>query len=459
MKGMFDTTRRKPDYVLLTTVGALLALGLVMVYSASFVEAYTLHNTHAYYLVRQGVFALVGVVALLFAQRIHYSFWRRYSVALLGITVLLLVLVLILPESMTRVNNSRSWIRFGGGVLSVQPSELVKVALVIYMADWLSRSSDRLRNVTYGLIPLAVILGVVCGLVMLEPDRGTTFILLIIAGAIYFVAGANLLHIVGAGALSIGAFWLLINVARHHGRIAAYINPWEYYDTYGYQPIHALYALGSGGLFGAGLGQARQKFQWLPQAHTDTIYAILGEELGLIGTLLVLGGFLLIAWRGYRIAARVSDPFAALVAVGLTSWIFFQAMVNIAVTTSLIPFTGLTLPFLSYGGTSLATSLGTIGILLNISRHINDTPRTEEANHVAPTGRSPALVSFQHRTRQVTALLSQRRRHGRTRLPRTGRRRHAFTSRRAAGRRSPTGVRRRRSATTASSSSASTSRG
>jgi len=453
MNSIFDTTRRKPDYILLATVGALLAFGLVMVYSASFVEAYTLHNTHAYYIVRQLVFAVVGVGALLVAQRIHYTFWRRFSVALLGTTVVLLVLVLILPESMTMVNDSRSWIRFGGGLLSVQPSELVKVALVIYMADWLSRSSDRLRNVTYGLIPLAVILGGVCGLVMLEPDRGTTFILLIIAGSIYFAAGANLLHIVGAGTLSIGAFWLLINVARHHGRIAAYINPWEYYDTYGYQPIHALYALGSGGVFGAGLGQARQKFQWLPQAHTDTIYAILGEELGLIGTLLVLGGFMLIAWRGYRIAARVDDPFAALVAVGLTSWVFFQAMVNIAVTTSLIPFTGLTLPFLSYGGTSLVTSLGTIGILLNISRHTSDAPRKEEAPHVAPDIRSPALVYFHQQTRRVAALLSQRRRNGGTRLPRAGSRGSAFSSRRPSSRSQRTSPGKRAAPTTGSRAS------
>jgi cell division protein FtsW len=209
-------------------------------------------------------------------------------------------------------------------------------------------------------------------------------------------------------------------------RIEAFKDPWKYYSTYGYQPIHALYALGSGGVFGEGLGQARQKFQWLPQAHTDTIYAILGEELGLIGTLAVLVGFLLIAWRGYLIATRVSDPFAALVAVGITSWLFFQAMVNIAVTTSLIPFTGLTLPFLSYGGTSLIMGMVSVGVLLSISRHANHEERAEHKEkasyeHIPAILRSPALVHFVKRTQEVASLLPEWRRNRGARLPRSGR--------------------------------------
>lgn len=439
---VFDTTNRKPDYVLLITAGVLVAIGLVMVYSASFVEAYTLHQTHAYYLVRQAIAATIGTVGLLVVQRIHYQVWRRYSIHLLGVTLVLLVLVLVLPSSLTEVNESRSWIRFGGGLFSIQPSELVKLTLIIYMASWLSQRSDRLSNVTYGLIPLAVILGVVCGLVMLEPDRGTTLVLLIIAGSIYFAAGANLVHILGAGGLSIAAFLLLINLAQHNMRIAAFKDPWKYYDTFGYQPIHALYALGSGGVFGTGLGQARQKFQWLPQAHTDTVYAILGEELGLVGTLLVLGCFVLLAYRGYRIASGVSNPFASLVAVGITSWIFFQAVVNMAVTTSLIPFTGLTLPFLSYGGTSLMICLVGVGVLLSISRHTETEHdrairKTEESPHVQSSGlspiqRSPALTSFVQAIRQPSPLLPEWGRHRRPRLSRPGRSRSLAARRRRA---------------------------
>lgn len=425
---IFDTTTRKPDYVLLVTVGAMVGLGLVMVYSSSFIEAYTLHNTQYYYLIRQSIGAIIGIAGLLVAQRIDYRTWRSYSVPLMGMSLVLLIAVLILPESVTKVNDSKAWIRFGGGMLSVQPSEIAKLALIIYVSDWLSRRSDRLRNTTYGLIPLAVILGIFCGLVMLEPDLGTTIVMLTIAGALYFVAGANLIHVLGAAGLSVTAFWSLINLAHQHARIAAFQDPWRYYSSYGYQPIHALYALGSGGMFGIGLGQARQKFQWLPQAHTDTIYAILGEELGLIGTLLVLFGFAIIAYRGYRIAARTPDPFGSLVAVGITSWIFFQAMINIAVTTSLLPFTGLTLPFLSYGGTSLVMCMVSVGILLNISRHTT-TRQVEETANVATTHRSPALANFIRNNQRSAPVLPEWRWHRWARIP-------IFSNRRGATRKS-----------------------
>jgi len=257
---------------------------------------------------------------------------------------------------------------------------------------------------------------------MLEPDRGTTMILFMIGAAIYFVAGANLLHILGATGLSVTAFWLLIHLANHNARIAAFKDPWKYYSSYGYQPIHALFALGSGGIFGVGLGQGRQKFQWLPQAHTDAIYAILGEELGLIGTMIVLGGFAIIAYRGYRIALRSPDPFAALVAVGITTWLFVQAMINIAVITSLIPFTGMTLPFMSYGGTSLIMCMASVGILLNISRH-TVAHHSEETRYVSTFNRVPAVAYVTQKARSLASLLPEWRRNRRTRLPRSGSRR------------------------------------
>ncbi len=405
------------------TVVSLVALGLVMVYSASFVEAYNLHSNQYYYLLRQMVGAAIGTGALLVLQNINYRVWKRYSVPIMGGAVFLLILVLILPESLTKVNESRSWIRFGGGLFSVQPSEIAKVAMIIYVSAWLSERSDRLSNVNYGLIPLAIILGVVCGLVMLEPDRGTTMVIFLIATAIYFVAGANLLHILGATGLSITAFLLLVHLAQQNARIAAFNDPWKYYNSYGYQPIHALYALGSGGIFGTGLGQGRQKFQWLPQAHTDAIYAIIGEELGMIGTVVVLAAFALIAYRGYRIAAKSPDPFAALVAVGITSWIFLQGMINIAVTTSLIPFTGITLPFLSYGGTSLISCMAGIGILLNISRHTHNVGEKPHGTTIPnKRNRSPALAAFLRNTGSRT-LLSHWGGNRRSRLSRFGSRR------------------------------------
>ncbi len=327
---MFDTIRRKPDYALLTVVGILVPIGLVMVYSASFVDAITIHQTQLYYTWRQLTAAIIGTVGLLVCQRIDYRVWRRYSVHLLGATLVMLLLVLMLPPSITEVNGARQWIRLGA--FSMQPSEIAKLTMLVYFADWLSRRSERLGNVTYGLIPFAVTLGAVCGLVMMEGDLGTTIVLIVIAGVVYFAAGANVLHIGGAAALAAGAFWAMVKIAPYRQeRIAAWLDPFANYSKAGYQPVHSLYALGSGGLFGEGLGQGRQKFQWLPQAYTDTIFAIIGEEFGLIGTLFVVGCFLFIAYRGFRIAGRSTDPFAALLAVGLTGWLVFQALINIAV--------------------------------------------------------------------------------------------------------------------------------
>jgi cell division protein FtsW len=377
---------RKPDYLLLSVALALTFAGLVMVYSASFVEAFTAYDTQFYYLLRQVISAAIGSVGLLVALRLDYTVWRRFSVPLMAAVLVVLMLVLVLPASITEVNGARSWIRLGP--LSVQPSEFAKLALLIYIADWLSRRGEKLRNVTFGLIPFAVMLGVVCGLVLLGGDLGTTVVLVVIGGVVYFAAGASVLHILLAAALAAGACYAMVIVAPYRmERIAAWQDPWAYYSGAGFQPLHAQFALGSGGIFGEGLGQARQKFNWLPQAHTDTIFAIIGEELGLVGTVLVVLCFLVIAHRGFRIAARCQDPFAALLALGITSWLVFQALINMAVVTGLIPFTGLTLPFLAYGGSSLMVSLVAIGILLNISKQVGEA-RGEARGALAYSGTS-----------------------------------------------------------------------
>jgi cell division protein FtsW len=416
---MLDTSRRKPDYPLLTAVGILVPFGLVMVYSASFVDAFTNHQNQLYYLFRQITGAILGTVGLLVAQRIDYRFWRKYSVHLIGATLLLLLVVLILPASITEVNNARQWIRLGP--FSMQPSEIAKLAMVVYFADWLSRRGARLGNVSYGLVPFAVMLGVVCGLVMLEGDLGTTIVLVVIAGAVYFTAGANPLHIGGATALAFGAFWAMVKIAPfRQNRIAAWLDPFAYYQHEGWQPIHGLYALGSGGIFGVGLGQGRQKFLWLSQAHTDAIFAVIGEEFGLLGTLFVVACFLVIAYRGMRIAARAPEPFAALLATGLTAWLVFQALINMAVVTTLLPFTGLTLPFLAYGSSSLVMCMVAAGILLSISRHTVDRPALEIAE-----GSRPVRAPTQPLAERLAGWLPRRwprtttagRRRGATRTP------------------------------------------
>jgi cell division protein FtsW len=403
---MFDTTKRKPDYPLLTVIGILVPLGLVMVYSSSFVDAFTNHENQLYYTWRQLTGAIIGTIALLVAQRLDYRVWRTYSVHLIGATLLLLLIVLILPASITEVNGARQWIRLGP--FSMQPSEIAKLAMVVYFADWLSRRGERLGNVSYGLVPFAVMLGVVCGLVMMEGDLGTTIVLVVIAGMVYFTAGANPLHIVGASAVAAGAFWAMVKIAPYRqSRIAAWLDPFEHYQDAGWQPVHGLYALGSGGLFGVGLGQGRQKFLWLSQAHTDAIFAVIGEEFGLLGTLFIVACFLMIAYRGMRIAARAPEPFAALLATGLTAWLVFQALINMAVVTTLLPFTGLTLPFLSYGSSSLVMCMVAAGVLLNISRHTSTRPGIEPRDSIRAPRRarwSPgaALAAWWRERRRAT---------------------------------------------------------
>lgn len=388
---MAEITRQKPDYPLLTVVGVLVPIGVVMVYSSSFVDAFTNHGDQLYYAWKQFVAAIIGTAAMLTVQRIDYRLWRRYSVHLMAVTLFLLVLTLLLPTDFTEVNGARSWIRVAG--FSLQPSEIAKLALVVYFADWLSKRGGKLTNVTYGLVPFGVMLGVVCGLVMIGGDLGTTIVLVVIAAVVYFVAGASLLHLAGAASLAAGAFWAMVTIAPYRQeRIAAWLDPFEYYLGAGYQPVHALYALGSGGLFGVGLGQARQKFLWLPQAHTDTIFAIIGEEFGLAGTLFIVTCFLVIAYRGLRIAGRASEPFAQLVAVGLTAWLVFQALINIAVVTTLLPFTGLTMPLVSFGGTSLVMTMVAVGVLLSISRYASDAPAVESADVFRTPHRIPPVA-------------------------------------------------------------------
>jgi cell division protein FtsW len=413
---MLDTTRRKPDYPLLTAVGVLVPIGLVMVYSSSFVDAYTNRDGPLYYALRQLVAGIIGVCVLLVAMRIDYRFWQKYSLHLMGATIALLGLTLLLPDSLTVVNGAKSWIRIGA--FSMQPSEIAKLALIIYFADWLSKRRDKLGSLSFGLIPVGVALGVVCGLVLMGGDLGTTIVIALIGLAIYFVAGANLLHILAVAGLSVGVFLIMINAAAYRmSRILAWQDPFKYYLGAGYQPVHSLLALGSGGLFGVGLGQARQKFLWLPQAHTDTIFSIIGEEFGFIGTMFIVGCFLVIAYRGMRIAGRSSDPFAALLALGITAWLVFQALINIAVVTTVIPFTGLTLPFISYGGTSLVMSMAAAGILLNVSKHTSERLDTEPTD-ASPTTRRPAAP-------QTNPLVMWWRNRG-ARLPSTGSRRRAY---------------------------------
>lgn len=370
------------DPVLAAVFAVLVPFGLLMVGSASFVDAITTHGGRAwYYVLRQLVGTGIGLALFVFGLRLPYRTWHRQALPVMLGVLGLLVLVLALPSSITQVNGARSWFRIG--TFSFQPAELAKFSIIVYFARWLSRRAGQVADAGAGLVPYALMLGVLCGLVMLQPDLGTTVVLALIGGVMYVAAGARLVHIALALLLSSAAFWGMVTLAPYRAdRIAAWLDPFSHYDGAGYQSVHALSALERGGLLGVGLGQSREKFLWLPQAHTDTILAIIGEEFGFIGTAAVTICFAIIAWRGIRIALRAPDSFGSLLATGLTAWLAGQAVINLAVSVGLMPFTGLTLPFISYGSSSVMTCLLAAGVLLNVARATSDEPaglvRTED---------------------------------------------------------------------------------
>lgn len=410
---MNERVARKPDSVLLATVGGLVAFGLVMVYSSSFAVAFTDYGSSTYWVVRQALWAFVGTLGLLATMRFDYRNLRRFSLPLMIFTLLLLLLVLILPKSITQANGASRWINLGP--MSIQPSEVAKFAAIIYFADWLSRRGSKIRHLVTGLLPFGIMLGLLAGLVLLEPNMSTTIIIIIISAVILFTSGASLLHLSLAAGLTIMVAWMSIQSAGYRlQRVLVWKDPFSYAREGGYQPIHALYALGSGGWTGVGLGQSRQKFQWLPFAHTDAIFAVIGEELGLIATLLIVGAFVVIAVRGFRIAARCADPFGSLIAIGVTTWLVVQALMNIAVVSTLIPFTGITLPFISYGGSSLSMVMIAAGLLLSVSRYAPLKSAEDVAND------TPIPSISQLRPHVVAAADAMRRWHGRSRVPGPG---------------------------------------
>ena len=363
-----------PDYWLLTTVLMLLMFGTVMVFSASFAIGIENEGGNSYYfLTRQVIWVTIGLAALLVTMNIDYHVWRRLALPGMLLVLILLAVVVLVPAAGTEAGGATRWIPLGP--LSFQPSEVAKPIVVIYLAEWLSQKGAKVRDFSYGLVPFAIYLGLLVGLVMLQPDLGTSAVLASIGIGMFLVAGADLVQFSGLIATGGVAFLVLaLGASYRRARILIFLNPDADPLNLGWQLKQARLALGSGGIFGLGLGASRQKFAWLPAAQNDAIFAVIGEELGLIGCSFVLLLFLALAWRGYRVATKAPDAFGSLVGVGIVTWIIFQAAINIGGITMTIPFTGVPLPFISYGGTSLAVSLAAIGILLNISRHTIDQP-------------------------------------------------------------------------------------
>lgn len=354
--------RSDPDYVLLLAVAGLVIIGLMAVYSATFDRSYRAYESLFRVASGQFIWVGVGTLVMILMAAIPYEWWRQTAVPVMGVTLLLLILVLFFGEK--RFGARRSF--FGG---SIQPAELAKPAMVIYVAAWLASKGDQVRDVTYGLLPFAVLIGIVTGLIVMQPDMGTAALIALTALAMFFFAGADVFQLAVGGTVASLTFYVLINRLPYaRRRLEEYLSIWRTPSRVGHHVRQSLIALGSGGIFGVGLGQGTQKLGYLPASHTDSIFAVWGEETGLIGCLLVIGLFVLFAYRGFKIALEAQDAFAALLTCGVTCWLTFQALINLGVLTGLLPFTGLALPFISFGGSSMVTSLAAVGLLLSLSR-------------------------------------------------------------------------------------------
>ena len=359
----------KIDPLLLAVILTLLCIGLVMVYSASsFVAAHT-YGDASYFFQKQLLGGFLGLVAMFITMRIDYRHWRRFS--LVGMAISVPLLLIVLPYG-TQAYGASRWLQLGP--FSFQPSELVKLALALYIADWLARKGNHISTFWYGLAPFVILVGLIVGLVLLEKDMGTAIIIAGFATAMFFTAGANILQF--CLAMSCGGFVFII-LAFQGYRLNRLMGFWDPLNqamrtNINLQLYQSLLALGSGGFVGLGLGASRQKTGFVPFPYIDSIFAIMGEELGFVGGAIILLLFLLLAFRGFRLARRSQDVYGALLATGITTWLILQAMLNIGSTTATIPYTGVPLPFISYGGTSLVVSLAAVGVLLNISRYIQE---------------------------------------------------------------------------------------
>jgi|Deesub1362A_J573_1020465.scaffolds.fasta_scaffold10539_2 cell division protein FtsW len=358
------------DYPLIVIVIALLGVGTVMVLSSSAVWAYYKHNDSLYFLKRQMLWVVLGFVTMFFLSSYNYWKLKKLSKVILFITIVMLIAVLI-PGIGVEINYARRWIGFGS--LTFQPSEFAKLSMIIYLASSLSRKREYLENFFVGVAPILIVLGVICSLILIQPDLSTAVIIAVTVMVMLFAGGTKASHLVGLMFLSVPAgIFLVLSEEYRRERFFSFLNPWADKQDAGYHIIQSLYALGSGGLLGVGLGQSRQKFFYLPEPQTDFIFAILGEELGFIGGLLVILLFALFVWRGCKIALAAPDYFGCVLAFGITALIGIQALINLAVVTASMPVTGMPLPFISFGGSSMVITMGGVGILLNIAKHTNN---------------------------------------------------------------------------------------
>lgn len=348
-------------------VTILVAIGIVMIYSASAIYADSAMGDSLYYIKRHLIYLFVGIVMMFLAMAVDINRLRPFAKPLIFATIFLLLAVLV-PHIGRETAGARRWFKFGP--INFQPSEFAKIAIIIYMADFAARRGTVMKSLLYGYLPALIILGAVVGLVLLEPDLGTAITISFIVFIMLFTGGARVAYIWASMLASLPVLYLLLfRVAYRRKRMMAFLNPWADKRGTGFQIIQSFVALGSGGLFGVGLGQSRQKLFYLPASHTDFIFSIIGEELGFIGTASIVILFGVFVWQGMKVAFRAVNTFERLLSLGIVSLIALEAIINIGVTAGALPTKGLPLPFISYGGSGLIFHLMAIGLLLNVARN------------------------------------------------------------------------------------------
>jgi cell division protein FtsW len=360
----------KIDITFLSLVLIIQTIGLLMLFSASYAYSLEYYDNSYRFIVRQALFALGGVLVMLGVSRIDYHFWRKFAWIVFAVSTSLLVVLLILPPMVSGMDVKR-WIVLGP--INFQPSEVAKFSIVLLFSSLIAGNYKQMKEFKF-IAFLVGILGVTCGLVVLEPHLSATILIFLIGIVLLIVGGLPKRYIIGGGVLGVlGVVGLIVSGAISYGsdRITYWLDPWADATGKGFQTIQSLLAIGSGGILGRGIGQSRQKYLWVPEPHNDFIFSIVCEELGLIGAVIIIILFCLLIWRGFTIAMHAPDKFGSLLAIGLTFQVGLQALLNIWVVTNTIPNTGISLPFFSYGGTSLVILLAEMGIVLSVSRKSN----------------------------------------------------------------------------------------
>lgn len=357
---------KKISIILLISVVIISLFGVLMIYSSSYIWAEYKFNDPYKFLKSQLIFLILGYIIMFIVSKINYQKYQKYSNIIFGICFILLVLVLI-PGIGTVRNGSRSW--FGIGGFGIQPSEFTKLGLIIFTSKYLKNNNKELRDIKKGVLPILIVLMLVFGLIMLQPDFGTGVVIVISIVALLFVSGVKMNFFIKIGLLGLVGVVVLIIIAPYRmERIVSFLNPWSDPLGSGFQIIQSMYAIGPGGLLGLGFGNSIQKHFYLPEPQTDFIFSIISEEFGFMGILIVSSLFITIIYQGIKISMKCEDAFGKYLAFGITFSLAFQTLLNLMVVVGLIPVTGVTLPFLSYGGSSLLITLLSMGILLNISK-------------------------------------------------------------------------------------------